>query len=116
MRWKFWEKKNTREPKFPRLPPSPGPLPKKLRQHLIQEFELSAEWVRSLSGVTRPVAGEHDIYEFRVFSPTQMAMRGITIRDYGSLDGCRQLILFSGTLNLQTGVVSLISGIQGRAS
>jgi hypothetical protein len=116
MRWKFWEKKSAREPKFHRLPSSPSPLPEKLRQHLIQEFELSAEWVGSLSAVTRPMAGEHDIYEFRVFSPTQMALRGITVRDYSSLEGCGHLILFSGTLNLETGVVSLIPGVQGRAS
>lgn len=116
MRWRFWEKRSTGQPKFHRLPTSPGPLPEKLRRHLIQEFELSAEWVRSLSGVTRPMAGEHDIYEFRVFSPTQMAIRGITVKDYGSLDECGHLILFSGTLNLQTGAVFLIPGVQGRAS
>jgi hypothetical protein len=116
MRWKFWEKKSTRQPKFPRLPASPGPLPEKLRRHLIQELELNDQWVRTLAGVTRPMAGEHDVYEFRVFSPTQMAMRDIMVRDYGSLDGCLHLILFSGTLNLQTGAVSLIPGVQGRAS
>jgi hypothetical protein len=87
-----------------------------LFRHLIQELELSAQWVRTLASVTRPKTGEHNIYEFRVFSPTQMAMRGITVGDYGSLDGYEQLILFSGALNLETGAVSLIPGTQGRAS
>lgn len=116
MRWKFWKKTSASEPKFHRLPSSPGPLPEKLLRHLIQEFELSTEWLRTLSNVTRPIAGWNNIYEFRVFSPSQMAMQGITVRDYGSLDGCEKLILFSGTLDLQTGVVSLIPGVPGRAS
>lgn len=115
MRWKFWKKKSPREQKFHPIPSSPGPLPEKLLQHLIQELELNARWVRTLASVTRPMAGEHNIHEFRVFSPAQMAMRDITVRDYDSLDGSGQLILFSGTLNLETGVVSLIPGIQGRA-
>jgi hypothetical protein len=116
MWWRFWKKTRTREQRFHRIPSSPGPLPKKLRQHLIQELELNAQWVRTLASVTRPMAGERDIYEFRVFSPNQMTMRGITVRDYGSLEGCGHLILFSGTLNLETGSVSLIPGVQARGS
>lgn len=116
MRWKFWKKTNAPEQRLHRIPSSPGPLPEKLFRHLIQELELSVQWVRTLASVTRPKTGEHDVYEFRVFSPTQMAMRGITVRDYGSLDGCGHLILFSGTLNVQTGAVSLIPGVQDRAS
>ncbi len=73
----------------------------------MNELELGSDWVRSLGCVARPVAGKKHLSTFRAFSPSQASLLGIEVVDYATLDGYAHLILFSGTLNTQTGRVNL---------
>ncbi|WP_372682677.1 hypothetical protein [Desulfosarcina sp.] len=114
MKWAFWKKDP--EPEKPINWSTPGPLPRTLFTHLVDELKIGSDWVRSLGCVARPVAGHNHLFAFRAFSPSQTNLLGIEVIDYATLDGYAHLILFSGTLNTQTGKVNLKPEIQRRVA
>jgi hypothetical protein len=116
MEWKFWKKVPVRESDRPVIWPPPGPLPRPLFTHLVEELKLGSDWVQSLGCVARPVAGQNHLFAFRTFSLSQTSLIGIEVIDYATLDGYTHLILFSGTLNMQTGKVNLKPEINRRVS
>ncbi|MEE4113532.1 MAG: hypothetical protein V2I40_12005 [Desulfobacteraceae bacterium] len=114
MKWTFWKKAPA--PNKPSTWLTPGPLPQLLFTHLVDEMNLGSDWVKSLGCVARPVAGQKYLFTFRTFSPSQTSLMGIEVIDYATLDGYAHLILFSGTLNTQTGKVNLKPEIQRRVA
>ncbi len=106
MKWKFWKKDPDPDKLLTSLPT--GPLPRPLFTHLVEELKLGSEWVQSLVCATRPVVDHDHLLAFRAFSPSQASLLGIEVTDYATLDGNTHLILFSGTLNTQTGSVNLM--------
>ena len=116
MKWKFWQRKRSPDQTLDGGAPPPGPLHPLVVRHLVDELELGAEWVRTLYGVTRIVAGEENVHAFRAFSPSETTNRGITVCNYASLDGYRQVILFSGIFNAVTGTVNMVPEIKWRSA
>ena len=114
MKWNFWKKDP--DPGKPLACLPPGPLPRPLFSHLVEELKLGSDWVQSLGCVARPVSGQNHLFAFRAFSPSQTSLLGIEVIDYATLDGCTHLILFSGTLNTQTGRVNLKPEINRRVA
>jgi hypothetical protein len=54
------------------------------------------DWVWSLKSVERPMEGKEHCFDVRVFDPNATAKKGLSVRDYTSLDQAPELILYEG--------------------
>jgi len=98
MKWKFWESKTeTREssPEVPKLP-KPKDIPEPVGRYLVVGLGKNPDWVWNLKAVLRPRPDGQDSYEVRVFNMSTAAQANVPIKDYTSLDGHPELILYEG--------------------
>jgi hypothetical protein len=94
MNWKFWKKTGTD------VLPKPKELTSDLGKYLVVDLQYDPDWVWQLKMVTDlPKDGTAN---FRVYDPARVAMQGLTIKNYTSLDGHQGLILFDGWVRKQT--------------
>lgn len=71
------------------------------------EAEPGPDWVWKLKSVVRPRRGSKDACEFRVFDEAQVAAKGVTVKDYNSLDEHPDLILYQGWFDEKSGTVRI---------
>ena len=94
MNWKFWEKKGegTQVKKLPR----PKELPSSVGRFLVVNLKQDPDWVWSLRCVVRQREGKKTEVDIRVFDLNDADAKGVTVRDYDSLEGRPEAILFEG--------------------
>ena len=96
MSWKFWEKKSdTGQPKAEKLQ-GPKELPHPVGKHLVVELGHDPDWVWNLRSVLRPRQGSTTMFDVRVFSENDAAMRKVPVKNYDTLNEHPDLILFEG--------------------
>ena len=98
MSWSFWKKKSVtgqlskaNEEKLPK----PKGIPEPVGRQLVVNLGQNPDWVWQLKGVVRRQA-EKQRYDIRVFDEIQAREKGISVRDYSTLDDHPELILFEG--------------------
>ncbi len=94
MSWKFWEK-NASGVKGTKLPRPEG-MPNQVGRDLVVNKGEDADWVWGLKCAKRQREKKNDSYDFRVFDEADAAKKGISVRNYTSLDQAPELILFEG--------------------
>jgi hypothetical protein len=94
MSWKFWEK-NSAGAKGQKLP-GPKGLPNPVGRTMVVEKGENPDWVWRLKSVERPTEGNKDCFDVRVFDTNAAAEKGISVKDYTSLDTAPDLILYAG--------------------
>lgn len=99
MDWKFWQKKDpgaspaaSGSKKLPR----PKDLPQEVGRHLVVVGGYSPDWVWNLKGVVRPRENSKNVFDIRIFNPDSAADSNIDVRNYSTLDGHPELIIFAG--------------------
>lgn len=97
--WKFWEKKSgegvasdVKEQKLSK----PKYLPQTVGQYLVVTMGKDPDWVWKLKTVERPHKEVKGANYFRIFDPVEAVRLSVMIRDYTSLDGRAELILYQG--------------------
>ena len=112
MSWKFWGKKEetagqagTHKEKLPK----PTDMSSQVGQFLVVNLGKNPDWVWKLKTVARPQAEKHR-YDVRVFSENTAGEKGVRVKDYTSLDGHPDLILFEGWFDKKTGMAHLHEG------
>jgi len=112
MSWKFWEKKpetgGQTEAHKEKLP-KPTDMSPHVGQFLVVNLGKNPDWVWKLKTVARPQA-EKGRYDVRVFSDGTAGEKGVRVKDYTSLDGHPELILFEGWFDKKTNTVHLQEG------
>jgi len=110
MGWKFWNKKSTGEqsskPKVEKLP-KPKDLPQPVGQYLIVQLKKDPDWVWELKAAMRQRPEGKSAYNVRVFDKDQATLRKVEVKDYTSLDGHPDLILYEGWFDKLTNKVQL---------
>ncbi len=110
MGWKFWNKKSTGEehskPKVEKLP-KPKDLPQPVGQYLIVQLKKDPDWVWELKAVVRQRPEGKSAYNVRVFDKDQATLRKVEVKNYTSLDGHPDLILYEGWFDKLTNKVQL---------
>lgn len=99
MSWKFWEKRGSG--KDGNLS-GPKGLPSSVGRDLVVKGGENPDWVWSLKCVERPSEGKENCYDVRIFDENDAAKRGISVKNYNSLDQAPELILFEGWYNKKT--------------
>jgi hypothetical protein len=118
MSWKFWQKEKrgenvsgTREIKLA----TPRELPDRVGIHLVVKLKENPDRVWNLKCAMRPKTGEKHAFEVRIFDPADAAQRGVTIRNFNSLDDHPDMILFFGWFSKETGIVKIEKSLQKAA-
>lgn len=109
MNWKFWQgfRKEQRSPANVIKLTKPKDLPDRVGIYLITQMHENPDWVWGLKWVVRRKPEQKEIMEFRVFSPSDAAMKNVGIRDFISLESHPEIILFEGLFDKETGIVKI---------
>jgi hypothetical protein len=84
--------------------PGPKGIPIPVGTYMVVEMKQDPKWVWQLTGVVRP-AGEREAFYCRVFSDPQVTQAGLKVKDWTSLDGHPELILWEGYFEKKTNTV-----------
>lgn len=97
MFWDFWKKKPAAaQPARIEKLYKPQEIVEAVGRDLIVNMHKDPDWVWHLKCVVRRKENEKTLYDIRVFDETQAARALVRVRDYTSLDGHPNLILFHG--------------------
>ncbi len=97
----FWKRKETEQGEV-KLP-GPKGIPELVGRYMVvEEKAKNIDWVWTLKGVVRQV-GKKEFY-CRVFDEAQTAKANVKVKDWTSLDGYPELILWEGYFNKETNV------------
>jgi hypothetical protein len=102
MEWKFWvNKTKTVDSSSGRVQklPKPTDIPDPVGRYLIVERGKNPDWVWNLKAVILPRQEEKDCYDVRIFDKGSAAEKNVMVKDYTSLDGYPELILYEGWFN-----------------
>jgi hypothetical protein len=105
MSWKFWKKEPVAgEPSQAKGEKLPGPkdIPEPVGRNLVVKLGKDPDWVWSLKGVVRRRPEGKHAYDVRVFDMNNAAAKKVRIKNYTSLDGHPELILFEGWFDKKT--------------
>jgi hypothetical protein len=107
MNWKFWQKgeNGTSGGGLPK----PKDLPEAVGRHLVVDLNLDPDLVWSLKAVLRPREEGRDMADIRVFNPGKADAAGVTVRNYTTLDGHPELVLYEGWFNKKTHQIKITS-------
>ena len=94
MSWKFWEKSSAGV-KNQKLS-GPKELPHSVGRTMVAEKGENPDWVWGLQSVERPTEGKKHCFDVRVFDTNAADQKGISVKDYTSLDQASDLILYEG--------------------
>ena len=99
----FWNKnsKGTQEKGMP-----PKSIPEPVGRYLVVNLGQNPDWVWNLKAVMRGTA-DNDLFDVRVFDPSQAASRKVQIKDFNSLDDHPEIILYDGNFNKKTFAVKI---------
>ncbi|HUT69715.1 MAG TPA: hypothetical protein VMW89_03485 [Desulfatiglandales bacterium] len=87
--------------------PRPKDLPQLVGQYLIVQLKMDPDWVWDLKAVVRKRPEGKSSYNLRVFDKYQATLRKVEVKDYTSLDGHPDLILYEGWFDKVTNRVQL---------
>ena len=110
MGWKFWQKKESpaaQTGEKTRKLDKARELPQDVGRHLVVDQDLDPDWVWGLKCVVRSKDNTDSHYDIRIYSPETAVQRGITVRDYASLENHTDLILFAGWYDKRSHAVQL---------
>lgn len=109
MSWSFWKKKSATvelsEAKEEKLS-KPKDIPEPVGRYLVVDLGKNPDWVWKLKSVARQQAEKHR-YDVRVFDEIQTRARGVSVRDYTTLDEHSELILFEGWYDKKSNMVHM---------
>ena len=115
MGWKFWQKNEplpTGAAEKTRRLGRPRELPMEVGRHLVVVQGLDPDWAWGLKCVVKPRDNSKSAFDIRVFSSESAAQRGVTVRDYASLEEHMDLVLFAGWYDKESRKVQLERLIQ----
>ena len=98
----FWKRKETKEGE--EKLPGPKGIPEMAGRHMVVQEKKNPDWVWKLKGVVRS-AGKKKAFYCRVFDEFQVAQAGVQVKDWTSLDGHPELILWEGYFDKETNTV-----------
>lgn len=98
MNWKFWEKGTDQGGHGAHRPKLAKPinLPEAVGRKMVVAMKMDPDEVWALKYVSRPVEGQKNVYEFKLFNPESARQAGVVARDWTSFDSQPDLVLFNG--------------------
>jgi len=97
------------KPPQPKIEKLPGPklIPGLVEKHLIAEYKMDPDLARILKAVVRRSTKAVKTFDCRIFDGAEAEASEVEIKDYTSLDGHPELILYEGWFDEQSKGVEL---------
>jgi hypothetical protein len=90
----FWNKKPAKD-ETEKLS-GPRPIPRLVQNYLVAQSKMDPHFVELLTAVTRKRPNGETASDIRVFDDSEVTVKKIQVKDYTSLDGSPDLILYEG--------------------
>jgi hypothetical protein len=90
----FWGKKSAKEETEKLV--GPRPIPKVVQNYLVTKSKMDPNFVELLTAVTRKRPNGATASDIRVFDDSEVTVKKMQVKDYSSLDGSPDLILYEG--------------------
>jgi hypothetical protein len=98
----FWKREPTKEGEVKLS--RPKEIPEPVGRYMVVQEKKDPDWVWRLRSVVRP-AGKNKAFYCRVFDESKMAQSSVKVKDWTSLDGHPELILWEGYFDKETNIV-----------
>ncbi|MDF1593785.1 MAG: hypothetical protein P1P89_19940 [Desulfobacterales bacterium] len=104
MHLKFWQKKEGEASSRPGEVKLPGPkgMPEQVGRYLVVRLGQDPDWVWNLRSVSCPHLEKKEFFDVRIFDENHAIMKNVTVKNYNSLEGHPELILYEGWYNKKT--------------
>jgi hypothetical protein len=96
MKWSFWKHDDRNGGAKAAKLPKPKDLPSPVGRHLVVDLQWDPDTVWQLKSVAMPVDGQTGRQQIRIFDPAKVAVAGVTVKDFPSLDPYPELIILEG--------------------
>ena len=96
MKWKFWNRDDSKTPDGNTRLSRPRDLPETIGRYLVVDRGMDPDHVWNLKAVMRPREDSPTRRDIRIYNPVATNHSGITIRNYDSLEIYQEMILFEG--------------------
>ncbi len=96
MKWKFWNRDDSKTPDGNTRLSRPRDLPETIDRYLVVDRGMDPDHVWNLKAVMRPREDSPTRRDIRIYNPVATDHAGITIRNYDSLGIYQEMILFEG--------------------
>lgn len=74
---------------------------------MVTQMKEEPDWVWSLKSVLRPREGTRHMHDIRIYDPRDVIEKQIEVKNFTTLDDHRELILYFGVLDRDTGTVQI---------
>ena len=115
MNLKFWKRATSSSPKPAVKLPRPKELPEHVGRHMVTKMKEDPDWVWSLKSVSRPREGARNMQDIRIFNPHEAIERQVEVKNWATLDDHRELILYFGVFDKDSGTVQIERSSQAAA-
>jgi len=101
----LWNKKSeVNEVKLP----GPKELPSPVGKYLVTNLKIDETWISFLRSVIKNRTNGSKVVDIRIYDPSDAMARKISMRDYTSLDGHPEAVLYEGSFDEATHKVELV--------
>ena len=107
MNFKFWKRGQTKSTGSRTKLPRPKELSQAVGIYMVTKMKEDPDWVWSLKSVLRPREGSRHLHDIRIFNPSDAKAKQIEVENFSTLDNCRDLILYFGVVDKDSGRIHL---------
>ena len=115
MNLKFWKRSQSKTNGSKSDLPRPKQLPDQVGIYMVTHLKEDPDWVWTLRVALRRREENRRVHDMRIFDPREARERHIVVENFDSLDNHPELVLYSGSLNKDTGTVQLEKASQAAA-
>lgn len=119
MNWRFWKKEAEGEVSVATKPEKLSgakEIPSAVGRYLVVNLGKDPDWVWNLKAFLRVRTGGKSSFDVRVFDKAQATSKRVALKDYNSLDGHPELVLYEGWFDKKSNLVELNESITSRAA
>jgi len=99
---KYWRKNSESTGNRAEKLPGPKSMPDALGRYLVVQLKKEPDWVWNLKVLLRKHQDNKNVFDFRVYNEMQLSGKGIVAKNYTSLEGSPEMILYEGWFNKKT--------------
>jgi hypothetical protein len=92
----FWKQKSVEEESKKERLPGPQAIPGLVQKHLVAEWKMDPDLVKLLKTVVRKNPEAEKGFNIRIFDESEASAKKVQVKDYTSLDGHPDLMIYEG--------------------
>ena len=115
MNFKFWKRGLSSSNGSLKKLPRPKELSQAVGIYMVSQMKEDPDWVWSLKAVLQPREDSRRKHDIRIYDPADAKEKHIEVENFTTLDSHRELILYFGVIDKDTGGIHLERSSQAAA-